>query len=387
MYLLVALKKEGCNVKVVMTKSSQGFVTKTTFEALTGNVVSIDNEETKANYEHLDLSKWADIMIIAPCTANVMNKISNGLGDDLLTTTCLAFNKKLFLAPAMNPEMWDNNVTQANLKKLENGNINVVGPEYGEHACGDTGYGRMSKPEKILEKIKDLNSGKILSGLKILVTAGPTREPLDPVRFISNYSSGKMGYSIAYIADQLGAEVELISGPTFLDKIKKIKTHYIETAEQMKDNVFKRIVGKNIFISTAAIADYRPANYSTSKYKKSNETLKIELERGTDIISAIAKNYKEIFTVGFAAETENLIANAKDKLEKKELDMIVANIANHTNDVGFESNYNKVTVITAESIDDIDSGRKLDVALEILKRIKHCYFQAITNNAGYAEKN
>ena len=201
--LVSMLKKEGCNVKVVMTKSSQGFVTKTTFEALTGNVVSIDNEETKANYEHLDLSKWADIMIIAPCTANVMNKISNGLGDDLLTTTCLAFNKKLFLAPAMNPEMWDNNVTQANLKKLENGNINVVGPEYGEHACGDTGYGRMSKPEKILEKIKDLNSGKILSGLKILVTAGPTREPLDPVRFISNYSSGKMGYSIAYIADQL----------------------------------------------------------------------------------------------------------------------------------------------------------------------------------------
>ena len=385
--LVSMLKKEGCNIKVLMTESSQEFITKTTLEALTGNKVSIDSKKTETNYEHLDLSKWADIVVIAPCTANVMNKISNGLGDDLLSTTCLAFNKELFIVPAMNPEMWNNDITQGNLKKLEHTKIKIIGPEYGKHACGDFGYGKMTSPDQILEKIKDLNSGKILSGLKILVTAGPTREPIDPVRFISNYSSGKMGYSIAYIAHQLGADVELISGPTFLDDIKKIGTHYVETAEQMAEKVFENITNKNIFISTAAIADYRPAHYSSSKHKKSDESLKIELERGVDIISEVSKNYKKVFTVGFAAETEDLIMNAKNKLKKKNLDMIVANIANHKNNIGFESDYNKVTVITPDFIEDVDSGRKLDVAHEILRKIHRYYFQAITKNKKYAKKS
>ena len=384
--LISKLKSYGANVKAIMTSSANQFVTVTTLESLSDNEVIHENGKSKiSNFAHLDLAKWADILVIAPCTANLMNKIANGVGDDLLTTICLAFNKKLFVVPAMNPDMWTNKFTQSSIEKLEMNNINIIGPEYGKHACGDTGYGRMSSTEHIIEQLENFQSQKILSGMKFLVTAGPTREPLDPVRFLSNYSSGKMGYAIALVAKQLGAEVNLISGPTSLDKPDGIDTTYVETSDEMRIAVYEKILSAQVFISTAAISDYRPVRYSKSKYKKSTDRLTIEFERGTDILQTVAEQNSDIFTVGFAAETENLISNAREKLRSKKIDMIIANIANYEKNLGFGSDYNKVTVISDdESVDEIDSSRKIDIAYRILKTIHKKYFKTkkrLKNNA------
>jgi len=221
--------------------------------------------------------------------------------------------------------------------------------------------------------------------MRFLVTAGPTREPLDPVRFISNYSSGKMGYAIALVAKQLGAEVNLISGPTSLDKLDGIETTYVETSDEMKIAVYEKIASAQVFISTAAISDYHPVSYSKSKYKKSTDRLTIEFERGTDILKTVAEQYSDTFMVGFAAETENLISNAREKLRSKKIDMIIANIANYEKNLGFGSDYNKVTVISDdESINEIDSSRKIDIAYKILKTIHKKYFKTkkrLKNNA------
>jgi len=384
--LISRLKSYGANVRVVMTSSSSQFITTTTLESLSGNKVIYENNKSSiSNFTHLDIAKWADILVIAPCTANLMNKIANGVGDDLLTTICLAYNKKLFIVPAMNPDMWTNKITQSSVKRLEKNKINIIGPEYGKHACGDTGYGRMSSTEYIIEQLENFQAQKILSGINFLVTAGPTREPLDPVRFISNYSSGKMGYAISLVAKQLGAEVSLISGPTSLNKLDGIDTTYVETSNQMITAVRDKISNTKIFISTAAISDYHPVKYSKSKYKKSSDRLTIEFERGTDILQMIAKQYPDIFTVGFAAETENLLENATKKLQSKKIDMIVANIANYEKNIGFGSDYNKVTIISNDgSEEEIDSSRKIDVAYKILKNIYKNYFitkKSLRNNA------
>jgi len=384
--LISRLKSYGANVRVVMTSSSSQFITTTTLESLSGNKVIYENNKSSiSNFTHLDIAKWADILVIAPCTANLMNKIANGVGDDLLTTICLAYNKKLFIVPAMNPDMWTNKITQSSVKRLEKNKINIIGPEYGKHACGDTGYGRMSSTEYIIEQLENFQAQKILSGINFLVTAGPTREPLDPVRFISNYSSGKMGYAISLVAKQLGAEVTLISGPTSLNKLDGIDTTYVETSDQMITAVRDKISNTKIFISTAAISDYHPVKYSKSKYKKSSDRLTIEFERGTDILQMIAEQYPDIFTVGFAAETENLLENATKKLQSKKIDMIVANIANYEKNIGFGSDYNKVTIISNDgSEEEIDSSRKIDVAYKILKNIYKNYFitkKSLRNNA------
>ena len=384
--LISKLKSCGANVKAIMTSSSAQFITTTTLKSLSGNdVICENNQSLVSNFTHLDLAKWADILVIAPCTANLMNKIANGVGDDLLTTICLAYNKKLFIVPAMNPDMWTNKITQSSIEKLEKSKINVIGPEYGKHACGDTGYGRMSSTEHIIEQLENFQAQKILSGIKFLITAGPTREPLDPVRFLSNYSSGKMGYAISLVAKQLGAEVTLISGPTALNALEGVDTTYVETSDQMRETVSKKISNAEIFISTAAISDYRPVKYSKSKYKKSSHRLTIEFERGIDILQMVARQYPDIYTVGFAAETENLHANARKKLQSKEIDMIIANIANYEKNLGFGSDYNKVTIISNDqNLEEIDSSRKIDVAYKILKTIHKKYFitkKILKNNA------
>lgn len=384
--LISKLKSCGANVKAIMTSSSAQFITTTTLKSLSGNdVICENNQSLVSNFTHLDLAKWADILVIAPCTANLMNKIANGVGDDLLTTICLAYNKKLFIVPAMNPDMWTNKITQSSIEKLEKSKINIIGPEYGKHACGDTGYGRMSSTEHIIEQLKNFQAQKILSGIKFLITAGPTREPLDPVRFISNYSSGKMGYAISLVAKQLGAEVTLISGPTALNKLEGVDTTYVETSDQMREAVSEKISNAEIFISTAAISDYRPVKYSKSKYKKSSNRLTIEFERGIDILQMVARQYPDIYTVGFAAETENLHANARKKLQSKEIDMIIANIANYEKNLGFGSDYNKVTIISNDqNLEEIDSSRKIDIAYKILKTIHKKYFitkKILKNNA------
>ena len=369
------LKKESCNIKVVMTKSSELFITETTLESLSGNkVISEDQESTVvSNFKHLDLAKWADIILISPCTANFMNKLANGHGDDLLSTICLAFTKKICIAPAMNPDMWNNKVSQSNLKKLAKAEIEVIGPSYGTHACGDIGYGRMTNPEQIIERIKLTNNTSLLAGSKILVTAGPTREPIDPVRFMSNYSSGKMGYEVAIAAKTMGASVKLISGPVSLDTIKGVKTEYVETSNEMYEAVMSNAKDFDILISTAAIADYKPANYSKAKYKKNQNNISIEFKRGIDIISTVSNKYKNIYTVGFAAETDSLKRNSLDKLTKKNLNMIVGNIANHELKLGFESDYNEVTIFTKNKSLKIALSKKSEIAKSILNVIADDY--------------
>ena len=369
------LKKEGCNIKVVMTKSSELFITETTLESLSGNkVISEDHESTVvSNFKHLDLAKWADIILISPCTANFMNKLANGHGDDLLSTICLAFTKKICIAPAMNPDMWNNKVTQSNLKKLAEAEIDVIGPSYGTHACGDIGYGRMTNPEQIIERIKLTTKTSLLAGSKILVTAGPTREPIDPVRFMSNYSSGKMGYEVAIAAKSMGASVKLISGPVSLDPIKGVETQYVETSNEMYEAVMSNVKDFDILISTAAIADYKPANYSKTKYKKNQNNISIEFKRGMDIISTVSNKYKNIYTVGFAAETDSLKKNSLDKLTKKNLNMIVGNIANHELKLGFESDYNEVTIFTKNKSLKIALSKKSEIAKTVLNVIAGDY--------------
>ena len=365
------LKKEGCNVKVVMTKSSELFITETTLESLSGNkVISEDHNSTVAsNFKHLDLAKWADIILVSPCTANFMNKLANGHGDDLLSTICLAFTKKIYIAPAMNPDMWNNKVSQSNVKKLVEGDIDIIGPNYGSHACGDIGYGRMTNPEQIIEKIKSKEKTSELQGVKILVTAGPTREPIDPVRFMSNYSSGKMGYEIGIAAKKMGAYVKMISGPVSLNPIKGIETEFIETSDEMYQAVMSNIEGFDILISTAAIADYKPVDYSLSKYKKSENDISLKFTRGKDIISIVSSKYQNIYTVGFAAETDLLKENATNKLQKKNLNMIVGNIANHDLKLGFESDFNEVTIFSKKQTLELPRAKKSNIAKSILKAI------------------
>ncbi len=374
------LKKEGCNVKVVMTKSSGSFITETTLESLSSNPVFTDENKSGHvnNFTHLDLAKWADIVLIAPCTANFMNKLANGHGDDLLSTICLAYTKKIFIAPAMNPDMWENKATKENLKKLDKLDINILGPGYGLHACGDTGYGRMIDSITIIESIKNENKHNELSGVNILVTAGPTREPIDPVRFMSNYSSGKMGYAIAVAAKELGANVELISGPVQIKRIPQIKTTYVETSKEMMDSVLERIKLQNIFISVAAIADYKPTNYSKTKHKKKEKSLNIEFQRGDDILKTVSEKHKNIFTVGFAAETDHIDTNTLFKLKEKNLDMIVGNIANHEKNLGFESDYNEVVVFSKSTKIKIKKDRKLNIAQEIVSLVANEYSKKVT---------
>ena len=369
------LKKENCNVKVIMTKSSELFITETTLESLSGNKVICEDEgsNTKTNFAHLDLAKWADMIVIAPCTANFMNKLANGLGEELLSTICLAFTKNIFVAPAMNPDMWNNKVCRESVKKLVTSKVIIIGPNYGSHACGDVGYGRMSSTDEVIEKIKNHNTNLKLSGCKILITAGPTREPIDPVRFLSNYSSGKMGYAMALAAHSMGAYVEVISGPVTIGPVKDVKTTFIETSNEMYDAVLERVEKFNIFISTAAIADYQPANYSSSKHKKNEENISIEFTRGIDILKTVSDKFNNIFTVGFAAETESLEENTVDKLHKKNLDIIVGNIANHELKLGFESDYNKVTIFSKTKTRQFSEDTKVNIALKILKFIASEY--------------
>lgn len=374
------LKKEGCNTKIVMTKSAESFITRTTLESLSLNPVLIDGDDSShvANFTHLELAKWADILLIAPCTANFMNKLANGHGDDLLSTICLAYTKDIFIAPAMNPDMWENKITQNNLKKLSSSDIKVLGPGYGEHACGDTGYGKMMEPISILEGIKNENSKNELSGVNILVTAGPTREPIDPVRYMTNYSSGKMGYAIATAAKELGANVELISGPVQLKPIPKIDTFYVQTSDDMMDMVMKKIKNQNIFISVAAIADYRPKDFSASKHKKSENNIKIEFERGRDILKTMSQKHSDVFMVGFSAETDDMEKNTIHKLEEKKLDVVVGNLANYEKKLGFESDYNEVIIFSKGNKLKLEKDKKLNIARKIISFISNEYSQKLS---------
>lgn len=339
------LCSEGANVRVIMTKNAQEFITPLTLQTLSGNKVytKMFTKRLEWDLEHIALARWADAVIIVPTSANFIAKLAHGLADDLLSTVCLATTAPIAIVPAMNKEMWQATVTQENISRLKKRDVFIFGPAEGKQACGEIGYGRMLEPKQILESIPEIFESQIFYGKKIVITAGPTREDIDPVRYISNYSSGKMGYALAEASQEAGAQVVLISGPTNLECSSKIKRVSVQTAEEMYEAVMKEIVNCDVFISAAAVADYRPISISKQKIKKSSEEVSITLKRNPDILSKVCSSKRKIFVVGFTAETNNLLANAKKKMVNKKVDMMIANKVGKN--LVFDSNDNEIIIL------------------------------------------
>ena len=366
------LKKLGSNVKVIMTKSSQEFITPLTLQALSGNPVSIDllDVDTESAMSHIELARWADAFLVAPCTANTISRLAAGRGDDLLSAVTLAFEGILALAPAMNQVMWRDTRTQDNIQKLIKEGVLIYGPGAGEQACGDVGLGRMLEPNEIIEKLSSLfNSGSLLQK-KVLITAGPTQEPIDPVRFISNKSSGKMGFAIAEAAIDAGAEVVLVSGPVNLKDPDNVHIVEVKTAKEMLKAVMHHVVTSDIFIGVAAVADYSPINSELKKIKKNidNSSLVLKMKETKDILLEVGSLKDKPYLVGFAAETENLIQNAKKKLTRKNLDLIIANDVS-SQDIGFDSDFNEVFLITEDEEILIEKTSKRNLSRKIIEFI------------------
>ena len=366
------LRKVGASVRVVMTKSAEEFITPLTLQALSGNRVSTEllDVEAEAAMGHIELAKWADGILIAPATANTLARLSNGRGDDLLSTITLAFDGPISLAPAMNQAMWADERTQDNIKKLESQNFQICGPGSGEQACGDVGMGRMLEPLEILDLFSySFNEGK-MAGKSILITAGPTQEPIDPVRFITNRSSGKMGYSLAQSAIDYGAKVTLISGPVNLEPPSNCNFISIKTADEMFEAVMHHINDKDVYIGTAAVSDYKPAKMQNNKIKKdgSNSSITLELEENRDILKSVSALNHRPFVVGFAAETNDVIENAEKKLSSKDLDLIVANDVSKK-EIGFDSEENEVTLVTSADNYLIERQSKKKVSNKIIEFI------------------
>tara|TARA_B100000900_G_scaffold97023_1_gene80105 strand:- start:1252 stop:2463 length:1212 start_codon:yes stop_codon:yes gene_type:complete len=363
------LKKSGASVRVVMTRSAEEFITPLTLQALSGNRVSTEllDAEAEAAMGHIELAKWADGILIAPATANTIARLSSGRGDDLLSTVTLAFDGPISVAPAMNQAMWRDERTQENLKKLIDQDFGICGPGSGEQACGDVGLGRMLEPLDIINMFSlSFNEGS-LSGKKILITAGPTQEPIDPVRFITNRSSGKMGYSLVEAALESGANVTLISGPVNIEPPSNCNFVSIKTAKEMYDAVMHHISGMDVYIGTAAVSDYSPAKASDSKIKKdgSNSPMVLELKENEDILKSVSELEQRPYVVGFAAETNDLIKNAEKKLSNKNLDLIIANDVSNK-EIGFDSDDNEVTLITEKEKYLIERQNKRKVSKKII---------------------
>ena len=364
-------KKLGADVRVVMTESAKEFITPLTLQAISGNEIhdSLLNTEAEAAMGHIELAKWADIILIAPCTAETISKITHGRADDLMGALILASKADIFIAPAMNMNMWLDDSTQQNYKTLSSRGISFIGPAEGEQACGDIGPGRMVEPENIIELIRSSYKTGPLSGKTITITAGPTREQIDPVRFISNNSSGKMGYSLADAAIEAGASVNLVSGPVSLEADKSINLYKINSASEMMNVVMECMDSSDIFIGCAAVSDYKPADYSENKIKKDEMPhLEIELKKNEDILKNVATNFSSSYVVGFAAETSNINNNAMQKLKSKNLDMIISNDVSDKS-IGFNVDDNEVTVITCDKKIFIKKDKKIRIAREILKII------------------
>jgi len=364
-------KKDGADVRVIMTESAKEFITPLTLQAVSGNEIhdSLLDLKAESAMGHIELAKWADIILIAPCTAESMAKIVHGRADDLMGAVILASKASIYIAPAMNTTMWLDKGTQANYQTLLSRGINFIGPDEGEQACGDIGPGRLVEPDKIINLIKShLNKGP-LSGKTVTITAGPTREQIDPVRYISNNSSGKMGYALAEAAVQEGAIVNLVSGPVVLAADKSINLFKINSASEMLEAVNTCMKSSDIFISCAAVADYKPSNYSDTKIKKENlDNLEINLEKNHDILSEVAEQFSSAYIVGFAAETSDVNSNAKKKLDSKNLNMIISNDVSDTS-IGFDSDENEVHVITSNETIFIKKDKKIRIAREILNII------------------
>ena len=359
--------KAGADVKIVMTKSAEEFVTPLTLQALSGNRVhqNLLDIEAEAAMGHIELARWADIIIIAPATANFIARAAQGKAEDLLTTILLATPSLIAIAPAMNVEMWTDKQTQTNVEILRKRDVIVLGPSSGSQACGDVGLGRMLEPELIIDSVTQSFQTDILTGRKILITGGPTREAIDPVRYISNHSSGKMAYALASEAVNAGAEVLLVSGPVMETVPERVTCLKVTSADEMLHLVLSRMQDVDIFIGVAAIADYRPAKEEKQKIKKHKNQIDLTLIKNPDIISEVASLPNRPYIVGFAAETENILENGVEKLTRKNLDLLFANDATET----FGSDVVASTAIFADANFTIKSGKKSAVARHMLQII------------------
>ena len=379
-----ALIKNDLEVRACMTPAACEFITPLTLQALTGNPVhtTLLDTEAEAGMGHIELARWADVIMIAPASADVIARLANGMANDLLSTLCLATDKPIHIAPAMNRLMWSNAATQHNCKTLLQRGYTLHGPAEGEQACGETGEGRMLEAQALADNIiAALNTNQVskpLIGKTVLITAGPTREAIDPVRYISNRSSGKMGYAIAAAAQQLGATVKLVSGPVTLEAPNGVDRIFVESADQMYDETMHLAKHADIFIATAAVADYAPAKVAEHKLKKevskqstsdksSDEELTLVLKTNKDILFDVSLAFPELFSVGFAAETENLIKNAQAKLQRKQLDMIVANEVGKNK--GFDQEHNQLEIVWKEEQVSLPEKDKKTLAMDLMKII------------------
>jgi phosphopantothenoylcysteine decarboxylase/phosphopantothenate--cysteine ligase len=372
--LVRLLVKDGASVYVVMTKNAKEFVTPLTFQTLSGNPVyhEIFDAETASSMKHIEACESADLLVVAPATANTIGKLANGLADDPLSTLFVAYSGPVMVAPAMNDKMWANSAVQENIKKLQDHDVTIIDPEDGQLACGVVGPGRLAEPENILKKIKErILKKKDLEGLKILVTAGPTREPIDPVRYITNPSSGKTGFAIARMAAERGAEVTLVSGPVNIEPPKNVEVLKCVRGNEMADLVAKHLPSCDVVVMTAAVGDFAPKSVSKEKIKKgSNSKISLELYPTQDILGWVAENKTDQIVVGFAAESQNIIQNALEKLERKKLDLIIANDISSPG-LGFQSDSNQVSLIKGENeIEPLPKLSKKEIADIILDRIK-----------------
>ncbi|AUL73781.1 bifunctional 4'-phosphopantothenoylcysteine decarboxylase/phosphopantothenoylcysteine synthetase [Pseudoalteromonas sp. 13-15] len=372
--LVRRLKEHGCEVKVVMTESAKHFITPLTMQALSGEIVSdsLLDPAAEAAMGHIEFAKWADLILVAPATCNIIAKMATGIADDLLTTLLLATPAKVAVAPAMNQQMYAHAATQANLATLKARNVLIWGPGKGEQACGDVGSGRMLEPHELVAFCVEEQPPQILAGKTITITAGPTREPLDPVRFISNHSSGKMGYALAEAALLLGANVNLISGPVTIKAPTGANLINIESAEQLLNEALVYAPQSDAFIGCAAVADYRAGEVATQKMKKQGDELTLTLVKNPDVIAAVANIEKNRpYTVGFAAETQNVESYAKGKLVNKNLDMICANDVSQSG-LGFNSDQNALTLYWQNKQLELPVSSKSAIALKVIEQLaKH----------------
>ena len=372
--LVRRLKDAGCEVKVVMTESAKHFITPLTMQAVSGETVSdsLLDPSAEASMGHIEFAKWADLILVAPATCNIIAKMAAGIADDLLTTLLLATPAKVAVAPAMNQQMYAHAATQANLATLKARNVLIWGPGKGEQACGDIGAGRMLEPHELVALCTVKEQPQLLAGKTITITAGPTREPLDPVRFISNHSSGKMGYALAEAALQFGAKVNLISGPVTIKAPTGVNLINIESAEELLTESLTYASQSDAFIGCAAVADYRAANIATQKMKKQGDELTLTLTKNPDVIAAIANlTQNRPYTVGFAAETQNVESYAKGKLQNKNLDMICANDVSKSG-LGFNSDHNALTLYWHNEQLELPTTSKVEIARKVIEQLaKH----------------
>jgi phosphopantothenoylcysteine decarboxylase/phosphopantothenate--cysteine ligase len=373
-FLVRELQARGADVRVIMTRGAEAFITPLTLQALSTHPVHRDllDEEAERGMGHIELARWADLLLIAPATADCLARLAAGRADDLLTTVALATAAPVLLAPAMNRQMWADAATAANMATLEARGIHRVGPADGDQACGEVGTGRMSEPQAIAEHAASLFEHGALDGLRVVVTAGPTREALDPVRYLSNHSSGKMGFALAAACADAGARTTLVSGPVTLETPPHVARKDVESAREMLEACLALLPACDIFIACAAVADYRPEHSADDKIKKNEERLSLTLVRNPDIVATVAAADPRPFTVGFAAETRDLLAYARGKLERKGLDLVVANDVS-AEGIGFNSDDNAVTLLWAGGETPLPRAGKGSLARAIVQHIAERY--------------